>query len=141
MFSAQIKLALLFLAFGFAVGNPINGSSTLEQQEKEGAQNLSPIENPDSVSLNELVEVQEDDIPDGSWVLVVEEPQKSNSNGETLDTANNIAFRPLFHYRSKQAIKARRRSSNAARRRYYVSRRPYRQAYYYPRRRYSPYYY
>lgn len=100
------------------------------------------MENTNNNFLDGLVEVKEDEIPEGTSVYVLEEEPQLAIDGETMDTANNIVFRPLFHYRNKQAAKLARRRSSAARRRYYVSRRPYRQAYYnyYPRYRRYGYY-
>lgn len=98
------------------------------------SESLSPLENAQDTS--QLVEVREEDIPDGSWVYVLEEPEQGIVEGEGMNTADNIAFRPLFHYRAKQEKLQRRRISNRARRRYFVSRRPNRNAYYYPRYRY-----
>lgn len=88
-----------------------------------------------------MVEVKEEDIPDGTWVLEVEEALPQHEAGESMDTANNVVFRPLFRYREKQSN--RRVSNRRVRRRYYVPRRSYRETagYYRPYRSAPSYYY
>ncbi|KAK6642726.1 hypothetical protein RUM43_004228 [Polyplax serrata] len=83
-----------------------------------------------------LVEVKENEIPEGVEVYVSEYPAEVlPEDGEILKTDSNIVFRPLFRYKSKQ--EALRRTTNGANRRYFISKRQYRHAYH----PYHPYYY
>jgi len=107
MATRVLKTAIALLLCYEVYGNPVvkdndqkSGSKlTLAEAEKSVISPLSEYgkaTNQPTWDFSQMVETKEEDIPDGTWVLQVDDPLPTKDTDETLQTASNIVFRPLF---------------------------------------------